>query len=89
MLLTTSQSVSGPTSRSPSSHFCSASKRLWKRQQLRPVAAPLGTSRSPAWGNKRASAMRWRASSPCCLRLADLPTEATQAFGIWPKAAHR
>jgi hypothetical protein len=70
MLLTTSQSVSGPTSRSPSSHFCSASKRLWKRQQLRPVAAPLGTSRSPAWGNKRASAMRWRASSPCCLRLA-------------------
>jgi hypothetical protein len=26
---------------------------------------------------------------PCCLRLADLPTEATQAFGIWPKAAHR
>ena len=56
MLLTTSQSVSGPTSRSPSSHFCSASKRLWKRQQLPPVAAPLGMpSRSLAWGNKRAS----------------------------------
>ena len=23
------------------------------------------------------------------MRRADLPTEATQAFGIWPKAAHR
>jgi hypothetical protein len=33
-------------------------------------------SHSPAWGSKRASAMRWRASSPCCLRLADLLARA-------------
>jgi len=26
--------------------------------------------RSPAWGSKRPSGMRWGASCPCCLRLA-------------------